>query len=83
MVGKRVGRIMAETNYGLLGGLRELFYNALKVNPDALDSNYQANTLIEAWNREIDDIQKVFDRYEMRKMDKEFQHEGTNIMVGK
>lgn len=64
---------MAETNYGILGGLRSLFLDALKVNPDAWDSNYQANALIEAWNREIDDIQKVFDKYEMRKTDKEVE----------
>ena len=54
---------MAETDYGLLGGLRELFIDALKVNPDAWDSNHEANALIESWNKEIDGIQAAFDRY--------------------
>lgn len=42
------------TNYGILGGLRGLFYNALQYCDDC----FKKNQLIRLWNEEIADINK-------------------------
>lgn len=46
---------MAEyTNYGMLGGLRDVFIKALKCN-----NPYEYSELIREWNEEIESINKI------------------------
>jgi len=42
------------TNYGMLGGLRDIFIKALKCN-----NPYEYSELIREWNEEIDHINKL------------------------